>query len=112
MKKLNKYKIVIVLLSIISVFYFEGSAEAANADDSRSTVVNEVGISFFEEDIQPITPKLPSVIPDTPIMLKPSGRLPSTGELITSLIWMLTGFSILVVFIGIISLKKMMLKIA
>lgn len=76
----------------------------------------EVGIVFKEGTSSLSKPPIASKLPDTnmPYIPKPSsdtnGKLPSMGDLITSLIWTLLGCSILIVFVGVLSLKNIMLK--
>ncbi|OJG89718.1 hypothetical protein RV15_GL001559 [Enterococcus silesiacus] len=76
----------------------------------------EVGIVFKEGTPSLPKPPIDSKLPDTnmPYIPKPSsgtnGKLPSMGDLITSLIWTLLGCSILIVFVGVLSLKNIMLK--
>jgi len=99
---------------MINGLFVGGSVEATVKSD-----VTEVGILFKSEEVDaPILPKPPtgSKLPDTnvPYVPKPSasinGKLPSMGDLITSLIWTLLGCSILIVFVGVFSLKNIMLK--
>ncbi|MEI5990736.1 hypothetical protein [Enterococcus crotali] len=76
--------------------------------------LTDVGI-VFETDTTPEEPfdKLPDT--NVPYIPKPisnaNGKLPSMGELVTSLIWTFIGCSILILFVGIFSLRNIMLKI-
>lgn len=113
MEKRKKYNKYIYLLLIVGFICIGGKAEATSVPpdiSDRTTLNNNVGITFIKEE-KPIVE--PPII-QKPIGVTPvdRGKLPSTGELITSLIWMLTGFSLLIVCLGIHSLKRMMLKIA
>ena len=106
---MKKYGLIILFILGINMAFFNEKAEAA--EKSSGT---ELNITFSEEDVLINSPiETPSIIPGeilTPA--KPVGRLPSTGELITSVIWMFMGLSILIVFIGVHSLKQVMIKIA
>ncbi|MFD2307029.1 hypothetical protein [Enterococcus termitis] len=87
----------------------------STAEATVKSVSTDVGIVFTDDQEQtPIVPKLPST--PGPYIPKPSpsvkGNLPSMGDLITSLIWTLLGCAVLILFVGIFSLKKIMLRIA
>ena len=92
----------IIVLFFLTCFGSFFVAEPAQADVLRENT--EVGITFSEKQKDTIQP--PSKI--TPNTMKPVGKLPSTGELITSVIWILLGTSILIFFVGMISLKAVM----
>lgn len=95
-----KSKIYVLVFLICLGGAFFGGATKASAHS-----VTDVGIEFDEATKESIEPpsKVDSIKP-----IKPMGRLPSTGELITSAIWMLLGTSVLIFFVGIISLKTVM----
>lgn len=90
--------------SIIVLFFLmcAGSMFFGNTTEAATQRKTDIGITFKEikkDDIQP---------PNKVGPIKPTGKLPSTGELITSVIWMLLGTSILIFFVGMISLKTIM----
>lgn len=102
-------------LFLLLCAFFLGStlnSEVAQATDEIGRT--DLGITFAAEPS--ILPKPPIVkdpiVPIEGIKSKPIGRLPSTGDLITSLIWTLLGFSLLIVFVGVYSLKNIMLKLS
>lgn len=106
---MKKYGLIIFFILGINLTFFNEKAEAAEKISDT-----ELNITFDKDDAV-ISPPIetPSIIPGeilTPV--KNAGRLPSTGELITSVIWILVGLSILIVFIGVHSLKQVMIKIA
>lgn len=109
---MKKYSILIFFLTVSSALLFGSTSEAAVKLDNT-----EIGITFLKStgDIlePPISPK--PILPENDIdpvpQLKNTSKLPSTGDLITSLIWTLLGFSVIIVFIGGLSLKKVMLQI-
>lgn len=107
---MKKYGLIILFLMGINGLFFSEKVEAA---DSISET--ELGIIFKQEDslVDPpiIDPPILSPI-ENPKIVKPAGRLPSTGELITSVIWMFVGLSILIVIVGVHSLRRVMIQIA
>lgn len=92
-------KSIIVLFFLMCVGSLFMGNSATEAVTQRET---DVGIAFKKmekDDVQP---------PNNVGTMKPTGKLPSTGELITSVIWMLLGTTILIFFVGMISLKTIM----
>ncbi|WP_430602801.1 hypothetical protein IGJ02_000107 [Enterococcus sp. DIV0724b] len=103
---MKKFVVGLLFFMIISGMYSGKIAEAKTNFDGT-----DVGISFTVNDLD--KPEQPSLIPEEQFPSipnpKPIGRLPSTGGLITSLILTLMGFSLLIIFIGVFSLKNIML---
>lgn len=95
-----KKGIIVLFFLTCFVSLFCGETTEASARKGET----EVGIIFSEKQKEGIQP--PNKI--TPNPSKPIGKLPSTGELITSVIWMLLGTSVLIFFVGMISLKAIM----
>jgi hypothetical protein len=107
---MKKFLIGLFFLGIVNGVFAGTTVEATG-----KSVTTDVAIVFNDKpDPQPIVPKLPN--PNVPDIPKPSpgykGNLPSTGDLITSLIWTLLGCAVLIMFVGIFSLKKIMLRMA
>lgn len=82
-------------------------AEAVSQEDK-----SELTINFLKDESSVLAPpatqnSLPNtnteILGDT---IKPKGKLPSTGDLITSVIWTCTGTFVLIILIGLVSLKK------
>ena len=111
---MKKYGLIILFLIGVSGLIFNENVEAAEQVGKIGTT--EVGIRFQKADTLEdpiIEPPIISPTPlETPNIVKPGGRLPSTGELITSLIWIFLGLSILIIFVGVHSLRQVMIKIA
>ena len=108
---MKKCVTVLFFLMMINGLFVGTTVEATSISNT-----SEIGIVFkTEAPVLPeplISPKLPDTyMPALPkTSLGTNGKLPSMGDLITSLIWTLLGFSILIVFVGVFSLKNIMLK--
>ncbi|WP_348921153.1 hypothetical protein [Enterococcus rotai] len=88
------------LICLISLVFGKTTEAATRQEDTN------IGITFSSDQKSAIEP--PSKV--TPGPPKSIGKLPSTGELITSVIWMLLGSSVLIFFVGIVSLRAVMSK--
>lgn len=106
---MKKFVIGLFFLIVVNGLLVGTTAEATSKSEAT-----DVGIAFTDSLEQPLQPELPSTT--VPYIPKPSpsikGNLPSMGALITSLIWTLLGCAVLILFVGIFSLKNIMLKIA
>ncbi|EOH96638.1 hypothetical protein UAW_01803 [Enterococcus haemoperoxidus ATCC BAA-382] len=103
---MKKFVMGLLFFMITSGLFSGKIAEAKTNFDGT-----DVGISFTVSDLA--EPEQPLLIPEEPFPSipnpKPIGRLPSTGGLITSLILTLIGFSLLIIFIGVFSLRNIIL---
>ncbi|ALS36780.1 hypothetical protein ABID30_002024 [Enterococcus rotai] len=106
---MKKFILGLFFLVIVNGLFVGTTAEATIKSEAT-----DVGVMFNNKKVQqPIVPKLPDT--NVPYIPKPSpsfkGNLPSTGDLITSLIWTLLGCAVLIMFVGVFSLKNIMLRI-
>ncbi|WP_348921582.1 hypothetical protein [Enterococcus rotai] len=103
---MKKYSVQIFFLMLVISVMLMGSAETVNASNTT-----DLTITFFKNEVpllqEPINNTL--TLPETNLSVTRLGKLPSTGDLITSLIWTLTGCSVLIVLVGVYSLKNIML---
>jgi hypothetical protein len=121
-KEQSKMKKMTLALFIIigCLTFYSDTVQATNSDTAQETsnhryFESEIGISFKSADPIKTSPSPIVKEPLLPIEGNPPksiGRLPSTGELITSLIWTLIGCSVFIVFIGVYSLKNIMMKLS
>ncbi|WP_375180057.1 hypothetical protein [Enterococcus rotai] len=106
---MKKYVVLLFFLIVGFGALYADKVEAASKADET-----ELGITFLKgENVEPEIPiiKAPTLpIVDAPIQR--SGKLPSTGDLITSLIWTILGCSIIIIFVGVYSLKNIMLRLS
>lgn len=105
---MKKYVVLLFFLIIMGGLLFGEKVEAIEQFDTTP-----LNISFAREE--PTKPKPPIIDePTLPGTINPQpyrvGRLPSTGDLITSLIYTIIGFSFLLVVVGVFSLRNIMLK--
>ncbi|MBP2097247.1 hypothetical protein [Enterococcus rivorum] len=110
----------ITLLFFLVIIFAVGGSVSVEATESLTTLNDptSVGITLVKDDtVTPPAPK-PPVKDDVPLLgttaeiAKPGRRLPSTGELITSLIWIILGLSMLIVVVGVFSLRNIMQNLA
>lgn len=103
---MKKYSVLLFFLTSVIGVVLAGSAETVNASDTT-----DVTITFFKSEVpllqEPINNTL--TLPESNLSATRIGKLPSTGDLITSLIWTLIGCSVLIVLVGVYSLKNIML---
>jgi len=113
-------KVTLALLLIIGCLTFYSDTTQATSSDTIHEANNgyfdtEIGISFKSADPNKPSPSPSIKEPTIPIDINPPksvGRLPSTGELITSLIWTLIGCAVFIVLIGVYSVKNIMMKLS
>ncbi|WP_086314963.1 hypothetical protein A5821_002519 [Enterococcus sp. 7F3_DIV0205] len=105
---MKKYSIIILCLMGMSSFLFCTNVQAMERSDQTN-----VGISFLKEEmsLNPTKPVVPSSGETFPLV-KPSGKLPSTGELVTSVMMTFIGLSLVIIFVGIYSLRRVMISSA
>ena len=106
---MKKYVLLLFFLIIGCGTLFGDRVEAISKIDQT-----DLTITFLQgESLKPEPPiiKEPTLSVGN-AQIKNTGKLPSTGDLITSLIWTLLGFSIIIVFVGVYSLKNIMLKLS
>lgn len=103
---MKKY-VVLFLLALIGSNCFFGVTSQAMEHNNKS----DLSITFVETDKETLLPQgekdpfepqhtFPEVIQSY------SGSLPSTGELVTSVIWLLLGLSLFIVCLSVFSFKK------
>ncbi|MBO0439049.1 hypothetical protein [Candidatus Enterococcus ikei] len=106
---MKKYVVLLFFLIISCGILYGDKVEAASKMDQTN-----LSITFLQG--APLKPEPPIIKEPTLLVgdtqIKSTGKLPSTGDLITSLIWTLLGFSIIIVFVGVYSLKNIMLKLS
>ncbi|MDR0922706.1 MAG: hypothetical protein LBM95_10040 [Lactobacillales bacterium] len=108
---MKKY-LIPLLFMLMGVNFLIGEKTQAASRENKS----DLNITFMQgEDEIPVNhgAKEPFEPQDTlPGMEEPSstGEFPSTGELITSVTWMLIGFSLLIVVVVIFSYKSLWLR--
>ncbi|WYJ96982.1 hypothetical protein DOK67_0001285 [Enterococcus sp. DIV0212c] len=103
---MKKYIVLIFFLTTILGGEMWGTAEAVSKSDTT-----DLKITFFKSEAptlkEPIIEGL--YLPEGNLSITHKGKLPSTGDLITSLIWTLIGCSVLIILVGVYSLKNIML---
>ncbi|WP_086314567.1 hypothetical protein A5821_002149 [Enterococcus sp. 7F3_DIV0205] len=98
---MKKNIIVLFFLICLSSLSFGEPAEAASHKGKTN-----VEITFQSEQASVLQPPSKENLES----LKKVGKLPSTGELIASIIWLLSGASVLIFLVGMISLRTVMSK--
>lgn len=106
---MKKYVVFILCLISISGLIYSSDVEAATKDDQTN-----VGISFVNGAGEENTTETPTLLVPEEVSptVKLSGKLPSTGELITSIIWTFLGLSVMIIFVGAYSLKRVIVSLA
>lgn len=102
---MRKYGWIILFLIGVNGLFLSQQAEAAEKMDHT-----EVGITFIKEVDStpfPINPN-PPIPGEISTAINPKKDLPSMGELLTSVIWLFVGVSLLIVAGGVYSWKKVM----
>ena len=94
---------VLLFLTCLGGMFFFGTTEVRAAHPTT-----DVGIEFDKGSGSKGTIQPPAKADPIKPTKKPMGRLPSTGELVTTSIWMLLGTSLLIFFVGMVSLKTVM----
>ncbi|EOL49887.1 hypothetical protein [Enterococcus caccae] len=90
------------LLSVLCVFgLLFSQAPQALAEQEKT----ETGISF-NQSVEPEKPKPPIYETKPPVYPSTDGALPHLGQMMTSFILLLLGVACLIVFLGVISLRK------
>ncbi|EOH96675.1 hypothetical protein UAW_01840 [Enterococcus haemoperoxidus ATCC BAA-382] len=98
-----KKNIFLLLLFVIGGCCFFGKTVEATQSDATTDVMITLPKEEVPLELPPISqPPLLNDVATSPIS---QGKLPSTGDLITSIIWTLLGCSLLIIFIGVYSLK-------
>lgn len=109
---MKKYVVLLFFLTSIGSVVFGEVVDAADQLENTVIGITNIGVTFgSHEDVNELPSTQFPVLPDEGGVAVPhSGNLPSTGDLITSIIWTLLGFSVLIVFIGVFSLKNIILE--
>lgn len=106
---MKKYVVLLFFLIIGCGTFYGDKVDAVSKIDQTN-----LNITFLKDE--PLKPEPPIIkeiaLPVGDAQIKSTGKLPSTGDLITSLIWTLLGFSIIIVFVGVYSLKNIMMKLS
>ncbi len=99
---MKKYFFLIVFFVIGGCCFSEKPVEA-----TQSNATTDVMITFSKEEVPIELPPIsqPPLLNNVAAPPSSQGKLPSTGDLITSIIWTLLGCSLLIIFIGVYSLK-------
>jgi len=105
MRKKNKYVFKLILFQIVLIFSLCSTNNFVLAEKT------DAGIGFEESTVTTAG----SSSSETPTILKPvdpniDAKLPHLGQMISSIILMLFGLGILVIFVGIFALKKLCYK--
>lgn len=95
-----KKKILVALIPLFLATFIFSIPVSADQDDT------DLGIEFGvpEEESGEVSPPIYPGGPTEPA--QPSGTLPHTGEVITSFIVMLSGLSLIICVVGIVSIRK------
>ena len=105
--QMKKYMLLLLFLMLAMVGELAVGEKVVEAAETT-----DLTITFFKSEFpmveEPIKAHL--TLPETSLSATHSGRLPSTGDLISSLIWTLLGCSVLIILIGVYSLKNIMLQ--
>lgn len=95
-KLLCVFSVMIMICTILTQFY-SVSAEKTSHIQSDLSIFFEKGSEEPSKPVKPITPEEPGKVKPNP--------LPQTGELLASLIFLLMGVAILILVIGIFTIK-------
>ncbi|EOL50921.1 hypothetical protein [Enterococcus caccae] len=90
------------LFFVVGVFWVLFSQATQALGEQEKT---ETGISF-NQSVEPDEPKSPIYETKTPVYPETDGALPHLGQMMTSFILLLLGVACLIVFLGVISLRK------
>ncbi|MBO0439836.1 hypothetical protein [Candidatus Enterococcus ikei] len=88
------------LVVCVLVFLFSQAPQALAEQEKTET-----GISF-NQSVEPDKPKPPIYETKPPVYPATDGALPHLGQMMTSFILLLLGVACLIVFLGVISLRK------
>ncbi|OTN83839.1 hypothetical protein A5819_003658 [Enterococcus sp. 7E2_DIV0204] len=89
----------LIVICVVGVLFSQ--AKYALAEQEKT----ETGISF-NQSVEPEKPTPPIYEPKPPVYPTTEGALPHLGQMMTSFILLLSGVACLIVFLGVISLRK------
>ncbi|EOH96654.1 hypothetical protein UAW_01819 [Enterococcus haemoperoxidus ATCC BAA-382] len=99
--------VILLIFVMVSCFLYSEKVEAIDKLDSTT----DVSITFLKDEDNLLLPSiLQPPLRQGEVTTNSHGKLPSTGDLITSVIWVLLGFSLLIVLVGVYCLKSIMAK--